>query len=254
MLPPADRQPGIVKNIQNEETSMSDQAAVVVIGGNRGIGLEIVRYFAGRGDRVVLTGRDAAACSAVAAGVTGDVTSVALDLARPQGIAAALADMGPVRAIILSAIDRDQNTIADYNVDRAISLATLKLVGYAEVVHVLLGRLTSDASIVMFGGLAKERPYPGSTTVSTVNAGILGLVRSLVVELKPVRVNSLHPGLVEDSPYWEERQAALDIDRGKTPTGRLARMADIVGACAFLVDNTSVNGVELFVDGGISCV
>jgi NAD(P)-dependent dehydrogenase (short-subunit alcohol dehydrogenase family) len=94
----------------------------------------------------------------------------------------------------------------------------------------------------------------GATLTAEVNAGILGLVRSLVVELKPVRVNSLHPGLVEDSPYWEERQAALDIARAKTPTGRLARMADIVGACAFLVDNTSVNGVELFVDGGVSCV
>jgi NAD(P)-dependent dehydrogenase (short-subunit alcohol dehydrogenase family) len=123
-----------------------------------------------------------------------------------------------------------------------------------EVVHTLLGRLRPDTSIVMFGGLAKERPYPGSLTVSTVNAGNLGLVRSLVVELKPNRVNSLHPGLVEDSPYWEQRQAALDVARSKTPIGRLARMADIVSACAFLVDNPAINGIDLFVDGGISCV
>jgi NAD(P)-dependent dehydrogenase (short-subunit alcohol dehydrogenase family) len=233
---------------------MSDQGAVVVIGGNRGIGLEIVRYFAGRGDPVLMTGRDAAGTRAAAAGIEGQVTTAALDLARPKGIAAALAGVGPVRAVILSAIDRDQNTIVDYDIDRALSLATLKLVGYTEVVHTLLGRLRPDASIVMFGGLAKERPYPGSLTVSTVNAGVLGLVRSLVVELKPIRVNSLHPGLVEDSPYWEERQPALEVARGKTPIGRLARMADIVDACAFLVDNPAVNGIELFIDGGISCV
>jgi NAD(P)-dependent dehydrogenase (short-subunit alcohol dehydrogenase family) len=233
---------------------MSEQGTVVVIGGTRSIGREIVRYFAGRGDPVVMTGRDAVAARTVAAEMPGHVTSVTLDLAKPKGIAAALKDVGPVRALILSAIERDQNTIADYDIDRALALATLKLVGYTEVVHTLVGRLTPDASIVMFGGLAKERPYPGSLTVSTVNAGVLGLVRSLVVELKPVRVNSLHPGLVEDSPYWEERQAALDVARSKTPIGRLARMDDIVNACAFLVDNRAVNGVELFIDGGISCV
>ncbi|HEY7936899.1 MAG TPA: SDR family oxidoreductase [Candidatus Limnocylindrales bacterium] len=233
---------------------MSEQGAVVVIGGTRSIGREIVRYFAGRGDLVVMTGRDAVAAREVAAGMPGRVSSAVLDLAKPKGIASALKGVGPVRAIILSAIERDQNTIADYDIDRALSLATLKLVGYTEVVHTLMGRLTPDASIVMFGGLAKERPYPGSLTVSTVNAGVLGLVRSLVVELKPVRVNSLHPGLVEDSPYWEERQAALDVARSKTPIGRLARMDDIVDACAFLVDNRAVNGVELFIDGGISCV
>ncbi len=233
---------------------MSEQGAVVVIGGTRSIGREIVRYFAGRGDLVVMTGRDAVAAREVAAGTPGRVSSAVLDLAKPKGIASALKGVGPVRAIILSAIERDQNTIADYDIDRALSLATLKLVGYTEVVHTLMGRLTPDASIVMFGGLAKERPYPGSLTVSTVNAGVLGLVRSLVVELKPVRVNSLHPGLVEDSPYWEERQAALDVARSKTPIGRLARMDDIVDACAFLVDNRAVNGVELFIDGGISCV
>ena len=81
---------------------------------------------------------------------------------------------------MLAAIERDQNSVADYDIDQAITLATLKLVGYTQVVHVLLPRLSADASIVLFGGLAKDRPYPGSTTVSTVNGGIVGLVRSLV--------------------------------------------------------------------------
>ncbi|HEX7473826.1 MAG TPA: SDR family oxidoreductase [Candidatus Limnocylindrales bacterium] len=230
---------------------MSDPSTVVIVGGTRGIGLEIVRHFAGRGDQVILTGRDQAAAVEAARGVAGQVTAVALDLAKPKGIEAAFAGVGPVRALVLAAIDRDQNTVADYSIDRAINLATLKLVGYAEVVHVLRSRLTADASIVMFGGIAMYRPYPGSTTVSTVNAGILGLVRSLVTELKPVRVNTLHPGIVGDSPYWADKKGALEATLARTPTGRLVAMEDIVGACAFLIDNRSVNGIELLVDGGI---
>ena len=89
-----------------------------------------------------------------------------------------------MRRLVLAAIDRDQNTVADYDLVRAIRLVTLKLVGYTEVVHSLRDRLTDDASLVLFGGMAKERPYPGSTTVTTVNGGVVGLTRTLVEELR----------------------------------------------------------------------
>ena len=95
------------------------------------------------------------------------MTGTVFDLAQPHGIAAALADVGPVKHVILAAIDRDANTVKDYDIDRAIRLVTLKLVGYTEVLHTLLGRLSDDSSVVLFGGMAKQRPYPGSTTVST---------------------------------------------------------------------------------------
>ena len=48
----------------------------------------------------------------------------------------------------------------------------MKLVGYTEVIHVLLPRLRDDSSILIYGGLARDRPYPGSTTVTTVNGGV----------------------------------------------------------------------------------
>jgi NAD(P)-dependent dehydrogenase (short-subunit alcohol dehydrogenase family) len=156
--------------------------------------------------------------------------------------------------VVLVAIDRDQNSVADYNITGAIRLATLKLVGYTEVAHSLLGRLVPGAAIVMFGGQAKDLPYPGSTTVSTVNGGIEGLVRTLVHELKPIRVNCLHPGIVGNSPYWETRPAALAATLARTPTDRLTTIDDIVGGVAFLLENNGVNGVNLKIDGGLHCM
>ena len=76
----------------------------------------------------------------------------------------------------------------------------MKLVGYTAVVGALRDRLAEDGSVVLFGGRAKDRPYPGSTTVSTVNGGVSGMVRSLAVQLAPRRVNAIHPGIVGDSP------------------------------------------------------
>jgi len=222
---------------------------IVIVGGTSGIGREIARYYAEAGDRVTLTGRDAARAAAVAKQVGGNTAGIALDLTRPHGIAAALADVGAVDGLVLAAIDREvTTTVADFDIDLAARLVTLKLVGYPEVVHALRSRLAADAAIVLFGGLAMLRPYPGSTTVSTVNGGVIGLMNSLIVELAPVRVNVIHPGIVGDSPYWRDRDLSQVLAR--TPCGRLARMADVVDAVAFLLRDPAVNGVSLNVDGG----
>jgi NAD(P)-dependent dehydrogenase (short-subunit alcohol dehydrogenase family) len=232
---------------------MAGTGAVVVVGATRAIGLEIAKHYVGRGDEVVMTGRDASNVDSAVAVVGGRTTGVSFDLAEPTSIGPALAGIGPVRHLVLVAIDRDSNSVAEYDIARAIRLVTLKLVGYTEVVHQLRERLTDDASLVLFGGMAKERPYPGSTTVSTVNGGVVGLTRTLVEELKPLRVNSLHPGVVGDSPYWAEKPAAVENFRSQSPTGKLATMADIVDATVFLLENSSVNGIELIVDGGWHC-
>jgi NAD(P)-dependent dehydrogenase (short-subunit alcohol dehydrogenase family) len=229
---------------------MAADGSVVVVGGTRAMGLEIVRHYAAAGRDVVLTGQTPENVANAVAEVGGKTRGIAFDLAQPDTIAGALADVGPVARLALVAIDRDNNSTADYSIERAIRLVTLKLVGFTAVVSALRGRLTDDASLVLFGGMAKERPYPGSTTVTTVNAGVVGLARTLVEELKPVRVNSIHPGVVGDSPYWAEKPAAIAHYTSQTPIGRLARMDEIVGAVVFLFENTAVNGVELIVDGG----
>jgi NAD(P)-dependent dehydrogenase (short-subunit alcohol dehydrogenase family) len=230
---------------------MVDDAALVVVGGTVGLGLELARHYARRGRPVVLTGRDGERTAAAAAALGEKAVGVLLDLTRPHEIATALAAVGPVGHLALVAIDRDQNTVRDFAVDSALGLVTLKLVGYLEVIHALLDRLTPDASILLFGGLAKDRPYPGSVTVTTVNGGVVGMLNALVTELAPMRVNAIHPGIVGDSPYWSGKPAAvLEAFRSRTPTGRLATMADVVAASVFLLENRSVNGMNLRVDGG----
>jgi NAD(P)-dependent dehydrogenase (short-subunit alcohol dehydrogenase family) len=226
------------------------EAAVVIVGGTRGIGRELARAYAERGGEVVVTGRDADRAAEAAAEIGGAARGIALDLARPAEIAGALADVGPVRHLALVAIDRDANRAKEYDLERALGLVTLKLVGYTETIHALLPRMTGDASILMFGGLAKDRPYPGSTTVSTVNGGVTGMVHTLAVELAPIRVNAIHPGIVGDSPMWRDNEQMIESVTNRTPIGRPVTMAEIVGAARFLLENGGVNGVNLAVDGG----
>jgi len=225
---------------------------VVVVGGTQGLGRDLARHYVEAGRRVVITGRNAERAAAVAAELGPDVGSAAFDLSEPATIAPALAGIGSVDRLALAALDRDHNTVADYDAERAIRLVTLKLVGYVETVHALLDRLTPDAAIVIYGGLAKLRPYPGSTTITTINHGVDGLVRTLVAELSPIRVNALHPGIVGDSPFWSAKPEALEAVRARTPTGRLVAMRDVTDAAVFLLENPAMHGTELRVDGGWS--
>ncbi len=221
---------------------------VVVIGGTAGLGREIAAHYAAAGRDVVLTGRDQERAAKVAAEIGGRTRGVALELAVPGEIADALGEVGRVDHVVLSAIDRDENTVADFDIRAAVHLVTLKLVGYAEVVHALRSRLSPAGSVLLFGGQALNRPYPGSTTVSTVNGGVVGMVHTLASELAPIRVNGIHPGIVGDSPAWADKDVSYAVAR--TPIGRTVTMEEVVDATLFLLDNGGVNGHNLVVEGG----
>lgn len=231
---------------------MTERKSIVIVGGTGGIGRDLAQKLADRGDDVVISGRDSARAQIIAAEIGGRTRGLGFDLAEPEKIADHLGDVAKVDCLVLTAIERDINSVSEFDVSSAIRLATLKLIGYLETVHVLVPRLTPNASIVLFGGQARVRPYPGSTTLSTVNGGISSMVRTLALELAPVRVNAIHPGMVGDSPALSGKSEFLEMGIARTPTKRLATMDDCVGATMFLMENPAVNGINLVVDGGWS--
>ena len=229
------------------------QKTIVVVGGTSGIGLEIAKDTIARGDRVIITGRNQQTADAIAADLGENARAVALDISEPETIAGQLASIERVDGLVLAAIERDANTIRDYDIARARRLVTLKLVGYAEVVHTLIDRMESsvETGIMLFGNRAKDLPYPGSTTVSSINGGVMGMTNTLALELAPIRVNALHPGIIGDSPFWAEKpEGVLEQYEARTPGGKLATMQDIVEATQFLLHSKGVSAVNLHVDRG----
>jgi NAD(P)-dependent dehydrogenase (short-subunit alcohol dehydrogenase family) len=229
---------------------MSGQKCALIVGGSSGIGLEVGKALAARGEQVLVTSRDQARADAAAKEIGKGAKGVALDISNPTEIAGKLASIASVDHLVLAAIERDANSVKNYDISRAIRLVTLKLVGYTETIHTLVPRLTPGASIVLFGGQARAKPYPGSTTVTTINGGVTALVGTLAVELAPIRVNAIHPGVIADSPAWAGKAEATGRAASRTPGGSTATMEDCVHATLFLLDNQGVNGVNLEVDRG----
>jgi NAD(P)-dependent dehydrogenase (short-subunit alcohol dehydrogenase family) len=230
---------------------VSDQIRALIVGGTSGIGREIAHALAKRGEAVIVTGRDKTRAEAAAAEIGDRHSGLALDLTKPEEITGVLAQVGSVDHLVLAAVERDQNSVRAYDIGRAIKLLTLKVVGYTAVVHALAPRFSAAASIVVLGGMARDWPYPGSTTLTMANGAVTSMVRTLAVELAPVRVNAIHPGAVGDSPAVKAMPVAMiEGVRTKTPTGRLPTMGDIAAAALLLIDNFGINGVNLPVDGG----
>lgn len=221
----------------------------LIIGGSGGLGRAIAQVSADRGDSVIVTSRDQTRADKAAAEIGPTARGAGADLTRPETLADALADVGEIDHLVITALHQARNSIDTFSVADAVKSATAKLVGYTEAVRVMRDRFRPGASVVLFGGSAKDRPYPGSTLVSAANGAVSSLIRSLAMEIAPVRVNALHPGVVADSPVWENvpetRTAPLTL------SGRAINMTDITDAADFLLRNPAVNALDLFIDGGL---
>src|SRR2546428_109485 len=120
----------------------------------------------------------------------------------------------------------------------------------------------ADGAVVVVGGTAGigreiAQRYADSGREVVISGRDQGRAESVAAEiggraprlaLDPIRVNALRPGIVGDSPFWAGKDLSAVVAR--TPTGRLATMAEVTDAAAFLLENRSVNGVNLTVDGG----
>lgn len=227
-------------------------STIVIVGGTGNLGLALAKSSAGLGCKVIITGRDAERAAQIANSLGPAATGLGVDLTRPESISGAFDAVDQVDHVVLAAYERGGNTVADFDTSAALRQTTVKLIGYTEVIHTLLPRITRqvESSVVLFGGTAKDQPRVGSATLSAVNAGLSGLTKALVVELSPVRVNTVHPGLVGDTPAWANNTAFLEQVAARTPSKRVTRTEDVVQSVLFLMDNLGVNGVELVVDGG----
>ncbi len=232
---------------------------VVIIGGTRGLGLEIARAAVARGDRVTVTGRDPDNAREQAAELGENAGHGVCDLTDWASLKAFFdAVDGPIDHLVLVALDRDNNDIRDFRPDDSAHTSLMKNVGYATSVHYALPKLAADGSVLMFSGLSMWRPFPGSTTISMANAGVVGLATSLAVQIAPVRVNVITPGVVGGTDAVDHadpvRAEAYEAARQRTPGKRLPTPENIVDASFALMDNRGINAANLVVDAAMHTI
>ena len=150
---------------------------------------------------------------------------------------------------------RARGRIADLDRDAIRLSFDTKVIGPLMLAKHLAPRVNEGGSFVIFSGVAATKITVGTLGVAITNAAADTLARSLALELAPIRVNSISPGLVGDSPKWDAivkagENPVVKAMVARTPTRRFPTMADVIHAVFFLLDNQSVNGHDLDINGG----
>lgn len=227
---------------------------VVILGGGSGMGLALAKKVVAAGGQVIIGGRNPEKLSKVAAVLGHDTSYVAFDLGDEAAVKAAFDKIGAFDHLVTTAAELTFAPVADLTTEQVRSMLVSKFWGPFYASKYAAPHLSRDGSVTFFSGLAAYRPAPGAAIVAALNAALEGFAMTLALEIKPVRVNVVSPGVV-DTPTWdflsaEDRQGLFDSVAGALPVGRVGHADDLADAALSLMGNGFINGTVLHVDGG----
>jgi NAD(P)-dependent dehydrogenase (short-subunit alcohol dehydrogenase family) len=228
---------------------------VVVLGGSSGIGLAVAQAAAREEATVVIASSRKARVDEALATLPTDTEGHVLDLADRDAMQALFARLGSFDHLVFTAGETLQlGSIATTDVDTAHRFFTLRYWGAYCAAKYGSGGIRSGGSIVFTSGIAGQRPQAGWSLGASICAAMEGLTRALAVELAPIRVNIVSPGVVQ-TPLWSnmteaDRVALYQQMSNRLPVGHIGDVAEIAQAYLYLMRQTYCTGQVLVVDGG----
>lgn len=222
---------------------------VLLVGGTSGIAREIATQVIAAGDEVIIAGRHPSAIHR-----PPGATTLALDLADEQSISQAAEKVGTVDAIIILAADHANGPITSLDADRIRRALDAKVVGPILVAKHFAPLMPPDGVIILFSGIAATRPNADLVVMATANRAAEGLADALAVELAPIRVLSVSPGIVDSGSWDALGEAAKNRLFAETsqsnPARRVGSPADIAQVVLLALTNPFITGTTLHIDGG----
>lgn len=227
---------------------------VVVIGGSSGMGLAVARRAAERGAKVLVASRSVEKLSRAKAEIRGTIGTYPLDVTREEEVERFFSRVGALDHLVTSAAITGMGPFLETPQEKVRALFESKFWGQYRAARHAAPRIAPGGSITFFSGIAGQRPFHGFSAYAAVNGAVEGLCRALALELAPVRVNVVSPGIVDTPAYAgmdeEERRAFLDSVAKRLPAGRVGDPDDAAEAALFLMLSGFTTGTVLSVDGG----
>jgi NAD(P)-dependent dehydrogenase (short-subunit alcohol dehydrogenase family) len=234
-------------------TGILQDQTVLVVGRGGGLARAVVLAARDAGASVVAAGRDQEALSAAYKGEPGISTDV-VDLTDEASIEALGKRLGSVSHVVSTASARARGKVADLDRNAVRMSFDTKVIGPLMLAKHLAPRVAEGGSFVIFSGVFATKIREGSLAVAITNAAADTLARSLALELAPIRVNAISPGVI-DTGAWdalgENGKAEIFAARSaQNPARRIGTVDDIANAVLFAMTNTFLTGQTLHIDGG----
>jgi NAD(P)-dependent dehydrogenase (short-subunit alcohol dehydrogenase family) len=239
----------------------------VITGGNSGIGLATAKYFVNEGAYVFITGRRQAELDAAVAEIGRNVTGIPGDVSNLvdfDGLYATVKQQkGKLDIVFANAGTGEFAALGQITEQHFDKTFNVNVKGLLFTVQKSLPLLQAGSSIILNASIVASKGMPAFSVYSATKAAVRSFARTWSVDLKDrhIRVNTISPGIVPTPAYnnvlgmtEEQLDQFVQSSLPKIPSGRAGTADEIAKAVVFLAsdDSSYVNGIELFVDGGLA--
>ncbi|MFC5830423.1 SDR family oxidoreductase [Nonomuraea insulae] len=227
---------------------------VVIVGGTTGIGLAAAERLAEGGAEVFVTGRSEERLEAALKRL--DIQGASVDARDPEATRALFERIGAFDHLVVTVTSRGgASPLSELTGERVAAAVNDKLIPHLMTARAALaGGLSQEGSITFVSAASAGAAYPGTSLLAAVNGAIEATVPGLAVELAPVRVNAVSPGVI-DTDWWEglgeeARTAFLAGTAAGLPVRRVGTPQDVALTIEYAVRNSFLTGTVLTIDGG----
>jgi NAD(P)-dependent dehydrogenase (short-subunit alcohol dehydrogenase family) len=231
---------------------------VMIVGGTSGIGYAIASAVAERGATPIILSRRQTSVDRALASLPAGARGGTVDLTDAASVAALATAFGPIDHLVYTAGEAlELVRVADMTPEIVQGFFETRFVGALSVVRAVAPMLRAGGSITLTSGSAAGRPGSGWALGASVCGAVNSLTRALAVELAPVRVNAVSPGVVR-SPLWNnlsdnDREGMYEAGFG-LPVGRIGQVDDVALAYVYAMEQEYGTGAIISVDGGSALV
>jgi NAD(P)-dependent dehydrogenase (short-subunit alcohol dehydrogenase family) len=227
----------------------------VIVGGTSGIGLATAARLVKDGHEVVVTGRTADRLDDAVRQLGGQAAGEQADARDPQAMRDLFARLGSADHVVITVTgQKGAGPLAELTAETLREAVEDKLIAHLLTAQAALPVIRSGGSLTFVSAASAGSSFPEVSGLAAVNGAIEAVIPGLAVELAPIRVNAVSPGVI-DTPWWDwlgddARPAVLDGFAAASPTGRVGVPDDVARTIAYLIDSTFTTGTVVTIDGG----
>ena len=227
---------------------------IAVIGGSSGIGLASAKALVAEGAEVIIASRSPSKLAQAKAEIGGNVSTYPLDVTHEAAVKNFFDELGDFDALVFTAAGGVMGAIREIDSQTAHEVFESKFWGKYYAAKHAAAKLRSGGSITFFSGVASQKPVENLSVMAAINGAVESLARSLAIELSPIRVNVVSPGLVVTPVYdgipSEYREKYFESVAATLPVKRVGQPEDIADTVLYLIQNQYTTGTVIYIDGG----